>query len=206
MVELANQAFSTNNFDLAADVYERIILESGPSSTLYLGLADSCALGGHIRKAFDAYIKAYRLDNLPQNCLDNLVSALVNNMSKKSGLNDENIRQMLTDPFTCGACKSLWHEPITVKCGHTFCKRCFNKHSLSECKLCGLEIDKSNPLKVNVLLSKTIENWFPNEAKAGRLKDEANTCLQDNKLKEAIDAYNHAIQLGNYYNINIRFT
>ena len=40
-------------------------------------------------------------------------------------------------------------EPISLPCGHCVCKNCFPDQTIIICKICSIETDKSELLKVN---------------------------------------------------------
>jgi len=193
MVDLAKQAFTTENFDLAADIYERNIKENGPRIGLYLGLADSCARSGNLQKAFEAYSHAYRLGKVSPNQLNHLVTSLVKIMCDRKDLSS---KTEVDNVFSCGACKSLWKDPVTISCGHTFCRGCLEKEQSKNCKKCGLVRRHSNlsTLKTNVLLAKTVEKWFHKELAAIQLKDQGNCYFRAQKFKEAVEMYTEALK------------
>lgn len=204
MVDLAERAFGTNNFGLAAEIYERIIKERGPSSDLYLCLADCLAREGQFERAFDAYSNAFRQGNIPQHKLSHLVSALVDIVTQ------EKIPQVVvgnkTSPFSCQICYNLLSKPVTIPCGHTFCRRCLHKEQTNTCKKCGVthhNIEISG-MKTNVLLSDIVQKWFPMECHARQLKEEANKYLVNGEFEKAIALYGEAIQIGKLQ--CIRFT
>ena len=128
MVELAKQAFSSRNFTLAAEIYDRNITEHGPTLELYMGLADSLARGGQFKLAFDAHSQALLHGNISPDQLKHLVLALVEFL----GGDDFRIHsetKEADDMFACEFCKGIWKDPITVSCGHTFCRQCLIKQN-----------------------------------------------------------------------------
>ena len=206
MVDLAKQAFSTKNFDLAAEIYERYLRDSGPNLDIYLGLADSYAKSGRIQESIQTYMKAYRLGNVKPDQLHHLVDALVDIMTEK-----EAIRQEATkdgdeeDIFACGICKAMWNDPITRNCGHTFCRGCLEKTEPKSCSKCEKPFHSSTRignLRTNVLLSQTIEKWFGNELQAVRLKTEGNKLFQSRKFEEAIRIYSKALNHGEFSSVS----
>ncbi|KAL5012931.1 hypothetical protein ScPMuIL_011482 [Solemya velum] len=195
MVDLAERAFGTNNFGLAAEIYERAIKERGPSSDLYLGLADCFARERQFQRAFDAYSSAFRQGSIPHHKLSHLVTALVDVVTK------ENIPQVVVgnkiSPFFCQICYNLLSHPVTIPCGHTFCRRCLQKDQTNTCKKCGVthhNIEISG-MKTNVLLSDIVQKWFPIACHARELKEEANNYLVNREFEKAIGIYGEAIQI-----------
>lgn len=202
MVDLAKEAFSTNNFDLAVEIYERIIKERGPNVELYLGLGDSYASSGHLQKAFQAYANAYRLGIVTADHLNHLVTALIHAMRKD--LQEENARAKTEDFLACEICKALWTDPVTLPCGHTFCRKCLEKTQCTTCKKCNAVITtKCWILRTNVLLNSAIEKWFPKEIEAARLKAEGNHYFEAGHFKEAILKYSQAYVNGMVFLISL---
>lgn len=199
MVDLARQAVSTKNFDLAAEIYGREIRQNGPKVKLYLGLADSHALNGDLKEAFQAYSVAFRLGHVSIDQLNHLVTSLLEMMNK----NEVFLRQSQPkedDPFACGICKALWNEPVTIGCGHTFCRSCLEKREDGPCNRCGLphRFRRLSSLRTNVLLSCTTHKWFPSELSGIKLKSRGNALFGGRKFKEAIGYYDQAFVHGEY--------
>ncbi|XP_033744047.1 LON peptidase N-terminal domain and RING finger protein 3-like [Pecten maximus] len=195
MVDLAKQAFSTNNFELAADVYERTIRENGPSSELYFGLADSFARSGHFERAFESYCSAFRLTNsVRPGLLKHLVTALVDTVKQDSVVEDAMMNKNCI--FTCVLCRGLLNDPVTIPCGHTFCRKCLEREQSRPCKKCGTvnHLNVSS-IKTNVLLKQAVEVWFPSECRALQLKADGNVYFEKRDFEKAICLYNEAISL-----------
>nr|XP_023677081.1 LON peptidase N-terminal domain and RING finger protein 1-like isoform X2 [Paramormyrops kingsleyae] len=69
------------------------------------------------------------------------------------------------DLLGCPICRCLMCEPVTVSCGHSFCRRCAAISLQSQCPVCK---DKLKPrdirnVKNNVLLCRIIEKCCPEE-------------------------------------------
>ncbi|XP_059144291.1 LON peptidase N-terminal domain and RING finger protein 3-like [Physella acuta] len=196
MVDLAKEAFSTNNFSLAAEIYERTILENGPTSELFLGLADSFARAGNFSKAFESYKIAYRYGKVTPEKLKHLVIGLVDTV-KQDLLNISGNKGKKSCMFICGVCRGLLADPVTVPCGHTFCRKCLEKDKSRTCENCGIVHYrlKTRSCNSNVVLTNLIEKWFPNEQKAARLKQEGNEYFSKGDFVSAIDVYTRALAI-----------
>lgn len=195
MVDLARQAFSSKNFDLAAEIYERSISEYGPKPELLLGLADSLARAGQFEKAFSVYSKACRVGCVSSKDLKHLVSALVNCVKQDKQIDSEMNKNVM---FECLICRNMIYDPVTIPCGHTFCRSCLLKDTSKQCKNCGTMNHYLNISRIrsNILLSQVLENWFPGHCKAVKLKKDANDAFQTCEFKDAITIYSSAIELG----------
>lgn len=206
MVDLAKQAFSTNNFDLAAEIYERSIKENGPAVDLYLGLADSFARSGHFRRAFETYSQAFRLGAVFPEKLKHLVTSLIETVARKDsqpGPRTEGCSYM----FLCTACRGILNDPVTIPCGHSFCRKCLERDLTKTCQTCGVThyFMKINYIKSNILLAHIVEKWFPNQRKAVKLKAEANEQFAKMNFENAIHLYSQALHLGKFTFIYLRF-
>ena len=196
MVDLARQAFNTSNFFLAVEIYERTISENGPSIDLYLGLADSFAKSGQFNKAFETYSSASRLGSISPENLKHLVTSLVN--AVKSEISSEQMFKQSQCLFTCLICRGLLNEPVTIPCGHSYCRNCLEKEKSKTCRNCGvvhfcLNVSR---LKTNYLLSRVVQQWFPSECKAADLKSKGNNFMERQKFENAIVLYSEALELG----------
>ena len=198
MVDLAKEAFSTNNFSLAADIYERTIRENGPTSELFLGLADSLARTGLFAKAFESYTNAYRYGKVTPEKLKHLVIGLIDTVKQDISSSGNTTKKNCM--FTCGSCRGLLVDPVTIPCGHTFCRKCLERDVSKTCELCHTVHYrlKVRQISSNVVLTNLIEKWFPNECKATQLKKEGNELIAKMDFHNAIRVYSQAIQIGKY--------
>ncbi len=132
MVDLGTLAFTTKNYDLAADIYEQQLRDFGPSVDTYLALADSLAKSGKLQKAIQNYMTANRVGNIPPERLNHLADSLVDLMHQNKAMKRTNQEEgagtadKRVDYFACDICKAMWNDPVTVGCGHTFCRSCLN--------------------------------------------------------------------------------
>lgn len=198
MVDLAKEAFNTQNYQLAAEIYERTIKENGPSLDLCMGLANSFACWGHFEKAFDAYESAFRLGNQTPSALKHLVSALVNAVKRDNIVSSANMSKSCM--FTCTICRGLFNEPVTIPCGHTYCRKCFERDESKTCRTCGTihHFVRTSSFQSNVLLTRLLESWFPNESKASRLKADGNRFFERRLFEKSVELYSLAIELCKY--------
>lgn len=197
MVDLARQAFSTKKFGLAAEIYEGTIKENGPNADLFLGLADSFARGGQFTKSFEAYTNAFRLGRIGPENLKHLVTALIESLSQDSAEN-KRITMSQSCMFTCVLCRGLLlQDPVTIKCGHTFCRKCLERDDSKTCPVCSTVHSRLKPYSygTNVVLSNLIRKWFPENCRAADLKAEGNTYFEKLDFKAAIKYYTDAISL-----------
>ena len=168
---------------------------------LYMCLGDNHAAAGRLQPAYGAYVKAYGVGGScpTPDRLSNLVASLVEIVKIDTGFTSKTSQKDEEDIFTCSLCQSLWSEPVTLRCGHTFCRTCLEKDhpNFKRCRRCMADVNSTvASLKTNVLLSRTVEKWFPAQLAAVRLKQEGNLLFGQKKLERAIGAYTRAIEHG----------
>ncbi|XP_070807831.1 LON peptidase N-terminal domain and RING finger protein 3 [Pituophis catenifer annectens] len=116
--------------------------------------------------------------------------------------------------LACGQCGGFLCEPVSLLCGHTFCKECAEKRrgallrrrgatpatagnptSRAVCSLCpGARIAQSR-LRVNVILSHLLAKGFPEQVRAARLRHEGNALCKEGRLRAALEKYDQALRL-----------
>ncbi|XP_069799009.1 LON peptidase N-terminal domain and RING finger protein 3 [Dendropsophus ebraccatus] len=194
MREFAAQAFQAKNFQLACEIYERQLQQSGVVDWgLLLRRADCLACTGKLQDAFHLYQEAAAHKKLCVEELETLVSCLAEQLRGRDW-------QPLSPQWgilTCKECQGFLYEPVTLPCGHTFCKKCLeNQRTRSQCKMCRVTQEGTeHHYRVNVLLSNIIAKWFSCEVQAARLRHEGNALLGNSKLQEALEKYNEAISI-----------
>lgn len=129
---------------------------------------------------------------------ERLLSVLLDGVSTEEKEEEEEDNNTSTSPkkkkketvngsFVCGVCEGWLHEPVTLSCGHTCCRRCAGA-AWTRGK-CGQRCRGSgswNRVKVNVLMSALLEKWFPARAEAGRLRAQANELWRRQRRREAV--------------------
>eukprot|EP00079_Xenopus_tropicalis_P010059 XP_002934588.2 PREDICTED: LON peptidase N-terminal domain and RING finger protein 3 [Xenopus tropicalis] len=198
MLEFAAQAFQAKNFQLASEIYERQLQEQKAGVVdwgLLLKRADCLACSGRLQDACDLFQRAAMHKKVCAEDLEALVSCLADHIRTKEGLPPPDQRVAKSAVLTCRQCQGFFFEPVTLLCGHTFCKKCLECQggSKSECKVC--RVSTEHPFRVNVLLSNILSKWFPSQVKAVRLRQEGNALYKDCKWEEALARYNEAISI-----------
>uniref|UniRef100_A0A3Q0R7R7 LON peptidase N-terminal domain and ring finger 3 n=1 Tax=Amphilophus citrinellus TaxID=61819 RepID=A0A3Q0R7R7_AMPCI len=222
MLHLAAQAFQSKNFDLAADIYEcQLACLGDPESRqeVMVKRADALAFGGKFTEAFDVYRQASEIERLRPSHLDNLLEYLSGTIRRQdwgerqrgSPCRGEEAGAAALCPgvgatgcgyedFSCRICLSFLFEPVTLTCGHCFCKKCLERERKEKerpvvCKECK-DISRVNDVqtyRVNVVLSNLLAKWFPTLYQAGQLRREGNGLYAEKKVEAALEKYNQAI-------------
>ncbi|CAB1437202.1 unnamed protein product [Pleuronectes platessa] len=220
MLEVAEEANRAGDFNLAAEIYSSLQADlQQPDRGLCLRKADSLTRAGRISEALDPYCTAASLDKLRPEELPILVEtiartlqekelsilAATNGTSSSSGEDDwiegngECEVDEALDLFSCSLCKCLLHEPTTVECGHTFCKRCLEEETVKECTLCKHTLDNKdglpNGLRLNVVLSGLLDKLFATESRARKFWIEGEVLWKNQNLSEALEKYDAAVDL-----------
>ncbi|XP_068423193.1 LON peptidase N-terminal domain and RING finger protein 3-like [Clinocottus analis] len=224
MLQLAAEAFQSKNFDLAADIYEcqlACLGDPGGRRELMVMRADALAFGGKFTEAFDAYRQASETERLRPVHLNNLIEYLSGSIGGQGAGGDGRHGTPRTggpvgaaagagaarpvaagcgyEDVSCRICLSFLFEPVTLPCGHCFCKKCLERErkekgrpaACRECRdSCGVADVQS--YRVDVVLSSLLAKWFPTLHQAGRLRREGNALYAERKVEAALEKYNRA--------------
>lgn len=217
MLEVAEEASRAGDFNLAAEIYSSQLADlQQPDRGLCLRKADSLARAGRVSEALDSYCISASLGKLRPEELTLLVETIARTLREKelgilghckssgggdeAGSDGECGEDEELDLFTCRLCKCLLHEPTTVECGHTFCKRCLEEDSVRDCIHCKQKLDRKDGLpngrRLNVVLSGLLDKLFATESKARRFWVDGEVLWKNQSLPEALEKYNAALDLG----------
>lgn len=230
MLQLAAEAFHSRNFDLAADIYQCQLASLGDRGgrlELLLKQADALAFGGNLAEAFDVYRQAAEIERLRPAHLARLVEYLSGSIRRQDWLEvEEDTEERSRDTavggeleaagagalagagdleLSCRICQSFLFEPVTLPCGHCFCRTCLEKEKEKEkekerlpvvCRVCRGSSTLLRSYRVNVVLSSLLAKWFPSPHQAGRLRREGNGLYAEKRTEEALEKYDRAISMG----------
>lgn len=111
--------------------------------------------------------------------------------------------QSLESLFRCPICKNIMSDPVSITCGHSYCRTCVSKSCEGHCHLCEAstfyDVDQ---FKSNVLLSKLIDTCFASNATKAKLKEEGNIAMRREQFQVAIEKYSKALSSGK---LNLQF-
>ncbi|XP_029852692.1 LON peptidase N-terminal domain and RING finger protein 3 isoform X2 [Aquila chrysaetos chrysaetos] len=195
VLQLAAGALQAQNLELSGGGL-------GPEWQVLLRRADALAYGGRLHEALPLYQLASRHQQLRAEQLEKLVECLAQSVRIKEGLPAAGSgppQPREWDVFRCRKCQGFLFEPVSLPCGHTFCKKCLERDRAAEsrCVLCKEERGAAagQLLRVNVILSNLLAKWFPCQVKASQLRHEGNLLYKEKKLQAALQKYNEAVSL-----------
>lgn len=203
--------------------------DPGSRLELMVKRADALAFGGKLAEAFDVYRQASEIERLGPAHLARLVEYLSDSIRRQDGDDSQNrspgrgeeaakasaagcpaaaAASAATasagrgyEELSCRICLSFLFEPVTLPCGHCFCKTCLERERKEKerpvmCKECRDSCKVVPSYRVNVVLSNLLAKWFPSPHQAGRLRREGNGLYAEKRMEEALEKYNRAILIG----------
>ncbi|KAF0026778.1 hypothetical protein F2P81_021515 [Scophthalmus maximus] len=212
MLEVAEEANRAGDFGLAAEIYSSQLAElPQPDRGLCLRKADSLARAGRISEALDSYCASAGLAKLHPEELPVLVESIARTLRERepgipgdgggdaAGDDGDDGDAAALDLFSCRLCRCLLHEPATVECGHTFCKRCAEDEGVRDCVHCGQTLatrdGPPNVFRLNVVLGGLLDKLFAAESKARGLWVDGELLWKKRSLAGALEKYSAALEL-----------
>jgi len=186
MTELAKEAFTSRNYHLAVELYERCLKQQSSSYEELLGYGDSLAKCGRVRESLGIYSRCLAATPVPVERLKHLATALLEDMVGSTP------RRRIDASFACPLCEGTLCQPVTAGCGHTYCRNCADP--AKNCRVCGTKIAPVS--ETNVLVQRLVERWWPREVEANRARHEGDILVRKGHLEQALERYNLAVHLG----------
>lgn len=208
-----------------------------PGYKVLLRQADALASGGHLREALEVYRQLSERQQLVAEQLGQLVRCLAESVPGEellaSAPSDRSatssccaaalkaageaaaVAPEVWDGFKCRKCHGFLSDPVSLWCGHTFCKLCLERGRAADrrCALCGVKLSALMvasgrargtrragtqaplQLRVNVVLSGLLGKLFPGPARASQLRHEGNRLYRERQVEAALLKYNEAVRL-----------
>ncbi|CAH6779950.1 LON peptidase N-terminal domain and RING finger protein 3 isoform X2 [Phodopus roborovskii] len=208
-----------------------------PECKVLLTQADALASGGRLREALEVYRQLSERQQLVAEQLEQLVRCLAESVPQKGmvapATSDQSgtsncckvaveeageaaaVAPEVWDGFKCRKCHGFLSDPVSLWCGHTFCKLCLERGRAADrrCALCGVKLSAlmvasgrargtrraGQPaplqLRVNVVLSGLLGKLFPGPARASQLRHEGNQLYRERQVEAALLKYNEAVRL-----------
>ncbi|KAG5309987.1 LONF3 protein, partial [Acromyrmex insinuator] len=187
MTELAKEAFTSRNYHLAVELYERCLKQQGSSYEVLLGYGDSLLKCGRVKESIEIYSRCSTAMSVPADRLKHLATALLEDMVSIG----TNPRRRIETSFACPLCEGTLYQPMTAGCGHTYCRNCVDPSK--NCHVCGVKIAIVS--ETNVLVQRLVEKWWPREVEANRARHEGDILMRKGHLGQALERYNLAVHL-----------
>ncbi|XP_007520014.1 LON peptidase N-terminal domain and RING finger protein 1 [Erinaceus europaeus] len=209
-----------------SDQLERAAAES-ERWELLLRRGELLALGGHLKGALEAYAAALqRGAPVRPECLGTLVDCLVLNYRLRHGLSwsaaapavgaDASAGGLLS----CLGCRGFLSEPVTVPCGHSYCRRCLRRELRVRCRLCRDRLPPAaaaaatdaagaaprppppplaaataaSAFRTSVVLNHLAEKWFPGQQERAQAAGRLGELLHQGRYREALAAACEALR------------
>ncbi|XP_030206987.1 LON peptidase N-terminal domain and RING finger protein 1 isoform X2 [Gadus morhua] len=168
---------------------------------LILQKADALASENRLKEAIDYYTMVMRDGAVRPEQLSTFVDCVLRNFKRNVSEPEEEPGSGEDIPmFDCPSCHSFLGEPVTLSCGHSYCRRCTDHSQLSKCKLCGEPVHWTHApdqqLKVNVILSGLLDKFFPEDLKTYKTICEIQELTTRRCFKEAVSLASDVIQPG----------
>ncbi|XP_040822439.1 LON peptidase N-terminal domain and RING finger protein 1 isoform X2 [Ochotona curzoniae] len=203
------------------DQLERAAAES-ERWELLLRRGELLALGGHLKGALEAYAAALRRGApVRPECLGTLVDCLVFNYRLRHGLGWSAAPAGGAGAgglLSCLGCRGFLSEPVTVPCGHSYCRRCLRRELRVRCRLCrdrlppaaasgATDAEGTSPrppplaaaiaasdFRTSVVLNHLAEKWFPGQRERARAAGRLGELLLQGRYREALAAACEALR------------
>lgn len=182
---------------------------------LLLRRGELLALGGHLKGALEAFAAALRrgAPARPER-LGSLVDCLVFSYRLRHGLRWSAAPAAgAAGLLSCLGCRGFLSEPVTVPCGHSYCRRCLRRELRARCRLCRDRLPpaaaasegtpRPPPLaaaiadfRTSVVLNHLAEKWFPGQRERARAAGRLGELLHEGRYREALAAACDALRAG----------
>ncbi|XP_070684081.1 LON peptidase N-terminal domain and RING finger protein 1 [Pempheris klunzingeri] len=163
---------------------------------LILQKANALASENCLKEVIDWFSVAMRYGPVRPEQLSTFVDCILRNFKSKTAgpdaLSGRSRDSSEANVFDCPNCQSFLGEPVTVACGHSYCKRCLQRRLLSKCKLCGETVRDEE--KVNVILCGLLDKWFPDELRESKTLSEVDELCRRKRYQEAVSLASVIIQ------------
>jgi len=96
--------------------------------------------------------------------------------------------------LNCSLCSSVLFNPVSLECGHSFCKKCVESNSLKTCRMCDC-VYEGQPFNLNVSLDAIVQYLRPTQYKASRLRTEGNHLFSVMDFENCLKKYSESISV-----------
>uniref|UniRef100_A0A3B4Z524 LON peptidase N-terminal domain and RING finger protein 1-like n=1 Tax=Stegastes partitus TaxID=144197 RepID=A0A3B4Z524_9TELE len=170
---------------------------------LILQKANALASENCLKEAIDWFSVAMRYSPVRPEQLSTFVDCILRNFKWKaagpesvSGRSRDAEDSSGEDVFDCPNCNSFLGEPVTIACGHSYCKRCYHRRLFSKCRLCSEPVRGEE--KASVILCGLLDKWFPDELKQSKTLSEVDSLCRRKRYQEAVSLASDVIRSALY--------
>lgn len=150
--------------------------EEQDQQEIILRKANALAADNCLKEAIDLFSVAMRYGPARPEQLSTFADCILRNFKSKAARVDTKEQQqqqggeeeerkeekgVVEELFSCPGCHRFLGEPVTAACGHSYCRRCLQRHLFSKCKRCGASVAGED--RVSVVLSGLLDKCFPEE-------------------------------------------
>lgn len=163
----------------------------------FVGYADSLAMSGRVCESLTVYARCLRVGPLPTISLWTVTSSFIELIRKQVAADETTTltsQPLQSSPFNCGVCDLVLRDPVTLVCGHTFCRQCVGVDKPLVCNECGSHT--SYQPQSNVLVKSLVEKLWPVQLRTFQLMDEGKALYRQDKLHTALLKFNQAYDTG----------
>ncbi|XP_061685505.1 LON peptidase N-terminal domain and ring finger 1, like isoform X2 [Syngnathoides biaculeatus] len=144
--------------------------------------ANACASDDSLKEAIYWLSVALRYGPVRPQQLSTFVDCVVRKLKTKAASAPDSPSERVLD---CPGCRRFLGEPVTLACGHSFCKRCVTRGLLSRCKLCH-EAPSRLSGKPNVVLGGLLAKCFPGEVDRCKRRDQVEQLCARMRYRDAV--------------------
>lgn len=191
---VAEKFYKEGNYLGARQIYDELLNNEPGNINLLMAKANCCLSLCQWQECFKSILEAYKANNWTWS-FEYFVDGLVKQLNTTKRSVDHLSKKQSEDNLICECCFALLCDPITISCGHTFCRRCTLKNK--KCLSCsdGV-IYNGEDTSVNIVLSNIIGSCFKAKVTAVELRFEGNECFAQNRYEDALRKYKEALHLG----------
>lgn len=168
---------------------------------IILQKANALAAENCLKEAIDWFSVAMRYGPVRPEQLSTFVDCILRNFKSKAAGPEAPTGQSggteEEDLFACPNCRSFLGEPVTIACGHSYCRRCLQRRLFSKCKRCCGSVTGEE--KVNVVLCGLLDKLFPDELKKSKSLHQVDELCRRKLYHDAVSLATDVIRCGECY-------